>query len=72
MSEQNLDLRTSTRIVRRRKKLFSGLVALGLLAGAAYGYVTPPPVSSNASSSEEKRISMSRRFLRWSRSISLL
>jgi capsular polysaccharide biosynthesis protein len=48
MSEQNLDLRTSTRIVRRRKKLFSGLVALGLLAGAAYGYVTPPPVSSTA------------------------
>ena len=48
MSQQNLDLRTSIRIVRRRKRLFGGVVVLGLLGGAAYGFLNPPLVSSTA------------------------
>jgi capsular polysaccharide biosynthesis protein len=48
MSQQNLDLRTSIRFVRRRIKLFSGVVALCFLIGAAYGVVTPPALSSSA------------------------
>ena len=40
MSQQNLDLRKSIQIVRRRKKLFGGVAALGLLIGAAYAVLT--------------------------------
>ena len=48
MSRQNLDLRTSIQIVRRQKKLFGGVVALGLLAGAVYAVLTPPAPASTA------------------------
>lgn len=48
MSQQNLDLRKSIQIVRRRKKLFGGVLALGFLIGAAYGVLTPPMLSSTA------------------------
>ena len=47
MSQQNLDLRTSIRIVRQRKKVFGGVAGLGLLLGAAYAIVTPPLLSSS-------------------------
>ena len=40
MSQQNLDLRSSMQIVRRRKKLFGGVAVLGLLLGAAYAFLT--------------------------------
>ena len=48
MSQQNLDLRESIQIVRRRKRLFGGVAALGLLLGAAYAVHTPPVISSTA------------------------
>ena len=48
MSQQNLDLRKSIQIVRRRKWLFGGVVALGLFLGAAYAVHTPPATSSTA------------------------
>ena len=48
MSQQNLDLRTSIQIVRRRKKLFFGVAAAGLVIGAGYAYLTPPLTSSSA------------------------
>jgi len=48
MNQQDLDLRTSMRIVRRRIKLFGGVTALGLLAGAALGVLTPPLASGTA------------------------
>jgi len=46
MSQQNLDLRTSMMIIRRRMRLFGGIAALGLLVGTALGVLTPPLVSS--------------------------
>jgi capsular polysaccharide biosynthesis protein len=48
MSRQNLDMRSSTQMVRRRKKLFGGVTALGLLIAAAYAFLTAPAVSSTA------------------------
>jgi capsular polysaccharide biosynthesis protein len=48
MSQQNLDLRKSIQIVRRRKRLFAGVAALGLLIGAAYAVVVAPMISSSA------------------------
>jgi capsular polysaccharide biosynthesis protein len=48
MTQQNLDLRKSVQIVRRRKKLFSGIAAAGLVIGAAYAVLTPPMTSSSA------------------------
>ena len=48
MSRQNLDLRTSIQIVRRQKKLFGGVAALGFLVGAVYAFLTPPALSSTA------------------------
>jgi capsular polysaccharide biosynthesis protein len=48
MSRQDLDMRSSMQMVRRRKKLFGGVVVLGLLLGAAYAYLTAPAVSSTA------------------------
>jgi capsular polysaccharide biosynthesis protein len=48
MSQQNLDLRRSIQIVRRHKRLFGGVAALGLLIGAAYGVLNPPLFSSTA------------------------
>jgi capsular polysaccharide biosynthesis protein len=48
MSQQNLDLRRSIQIVRRRKWVFGCVVALGFLIGAAYAVLTPPTLSSTA------------------------
>ena len=48
MSQQNLDMRKSIQIVRRRKWLFGSVAALGFLAGAAYAVLTPPMISSTA------------------------
>ena len=48
MSQQDLDMRSSMQMVRRRKKLFGGVAALGLLLGAAYAFLTAPAVSSTA------------------------
>jgi len=48
MSQQDLDVRKSIQIVRRHKRLFGGVAALGLLAGAAYAVLTPPLISSAA------------------------
>jgi capsular polysaccharide biosynthesis protein len=48
MSQQNLDLRKSFQIVRRRKWLFGVVAAVGFLMGAAYAVLTPPMMSSTA------------------------
>ncbi|HTU75230.1 MAG TPA: Wzz/FepE/Etk N-terminal domain-containing protein [Trebonia sp.] len=48
MSQQNLDLRRSVNIVRRHKRLFGGVTALGLLIGAAYAILFPPMLTSTA------------------------
>jgi len=48
MSEQALDLRRSTRILRRRKILIGVLIALGLLAGAGYARLRPPILTGTA------------------------
>ena len=48
MSRQNLDMRSSLQMVRRRKKLFAGVTALGLLLAAAYAFLNAPAVSSTA------------------------
>src|SRR5271170_3173306 len=48
MSQQALDLRRSTRIVRRHKILVGVAALLGILAGAAYAVIHPPLMSSTA------------------------
>ena len=48
MSQQALDLRRSVQIVRRHRKLFGAVVALGLLIGAAYAVLKPPVLTSTA------------------------
>jgi capsular polysaccharide biosynthesis protein len=48
MSQQTLDLRRSVQIVRRRKLLVGIVVALGILAGAAYAELSPPVFTSTA------------------------
>ena len=48
MSRQSLNMRSSMQMVRRRKKLFGGVTALGLLIAAAYAFLTAPAVSSTA------------------------
>ena len=48
MSQQNLDLRKSVQMVRRRKRLFGSVTAFGLLIGFAYALLTPPMISSTA------------------------
>lgn len=48
MSQQTLDLRSSIQAVRRHKKLFGAILFLGLLAGAGYAVLRPPPLSSTA------------------------
>jgi capsular polysaccharide biosynthesis protein len=47
MSQQKLDLRKSIQIVRRSKKLFGGIAALGFVVGAAYAVFTPPTTSAS-------------------------
>ena len=48
MSQQALDLRRSTQILRRRKVLVVILVTLGILGGGAYAVLTPPSSTSTA------------------------
>ena len=48
MSRQNLDMRSSMQMVRRRKKLFGGITAFGILIAAAYAFHAAPAVSSTA------------------------
>ncbi len=48
MSEHALDLRRSLQIVRRHRKLFGIIVALGIFIGAAYAVLKPPMLSSTA------------------------
>ena len=48
MSQQALDLRRSTQIVRRHKVLVGIVVALGILGGAAYAVLKPPMLTSTA------------------------
>ena len=48
MSQQALDLRASTHIVRRHKILVGILVALGILGGAAYATLNRPTLTSTA------------------------
>lgn len=47
-SQQGLDLRRSIQIVWRHKILVGAVVVLGILAGAAYGYLHPPTLTSTA------------------------
>jgi len=48
MSQEELDLRRSMRIVRRHKLLVGIMAVLGLLAGGAYAALHPPMVTSTA------------------------
>src|SRR5580692_8360242 len=48
MSQENLDLRRSIQAARRHKKLIGGVVALGIILGAGYAYLSPPLLSSTA------------------------
>ncbi len=48
MSGQALDLQRSAQIMRRYKILIGVAAAVGLLAGAAYGFLNPPMFSSSA------------------------
>ena len=48
MSQQALDLRRSTQIVRRHKVLLGIAVALGVLVGAGYATLYPPMLTSTA------------------------
>lgn len=46
MSGQNLDLRTSARIVRRHRFVVGAIAALGLLAGIGYNLYYPPMLTA--------------------------
>jgi capsular polysaccharide biosynthesis protein len=48
MSQQSLDLRKSVQIVRHRKRLVGGAVALGILIGAGFAVLNAPPLRSTA------------------------
>jgi capsular polysaccharide biosynthesis protein len=48
MSQQALDLRRSTQIVRRHKVFLGIMVALGVLVGAGYAALNPPMLTSTA------------------------
>jgi len=48
MSQQPMNLRRSSQVVRRNRILLGALVVLGLAGGAAYGVVTPPKLTSQA------------------------
>jgi capsular polysaccharide biosynthesis protein len=48
MSQQALDLRRSTQIIRRHKVLVTIVMVLGIAAGAAYAVLKPPMLSSTA------------------------
>ena len=48
MSQQELDLRRSMQILRRRKLLVGLMLLVGVLAGGAYGKLYPPVMTSTA------------------------
>jgi capsular polysaccharide biosynthesis protein len=48
MSQQDLDMRSSMKAVRRHGKLFAAIVLLGVLIGAAYAVLRPPTLTSTA------------------------
>ena len=48
MSQQALDLRSSIQAVRRHRNFSGAILVLGLLVGAAYAVLKPPPLSSTA------------------------
>ena len=48
MSQQELDLRGSIKMLRRHKKIFGAITLLGLVIGVAYALITPPLISSSA------------------------
>jgi len=48
MSQQDLDMRSSLKAVRRHGKLFAAIVVLGILIGAAYAVLRPPTLTSTA------------------------
>jgi len=48
MSQQALDLRRSTHLVRRHKVLVGACVVLGILGGCAYSMLHPPMLTSTA------------------------
>jgi capsular polysaccharide biosynthesis protein len=48
MSQQALDLRRSTQIIRRHKVLVTVVTVLGIAAGVAYAVLKPPMLSSTA------------------------
>jgi capsular polysaccharide biosynthesis protein len=48
MTQQGLNLRRSVQIVRRHKILVIVAAVLGILAGAAYGHLNPPKMTSTA------------------------
>src|SRR5512146_1301781 len=48
MSQQALDLRRSTQIIRRHKVLVTVVMVLGIAGGVAYAVLKPPMLSSTA------------------------
>jgi capsular polysaccharide biosynthesis protein len=48
MSQHALDLKSSIQAVRLHSKVFFAIIVLGLLLGAAYAVLKPPPVTSAA------------------------
>src|ERR1700730_4325468 len=48
MTQQDLDMRSSMKAVRRHGRLFAALVVLGVLVGAAFAVLRPPTLTSTA------------------------
>jgi hypothetical protein len=48
MSNQPMNLRRSVQFLRRQKTLVGAVGGLGLIAGAAFGSINPPPLTSQA------------------------
>jgi hypothetical protein len=48
MSQQPMNLRRGTEFVRRHKTMVGVIMGLGLLGGAAFGSINPPPLTTQA------------------------
>jgi hypothetical protein len=48
MSQQPMNLRRSFQIMRRQKTVLGAVAGVGLIAGAAFGSINPPPLTSQA------------------------
>jgi hypothetical protein len=48
MSQQPMNLRRGTEFVRRHKTVVGAIMGLGLIVGAAFGSINPPPLTSQA------------------------